>query len=281
MAIFPFEFTEFIDMKNNPLLKKFLFEKELPCIYGYTVDFNNRRVSSLLMVSTIPTCVLDSEQIVQDSLLEYIATSEVIIKHGRDKKNIKVKKLWKKRIDLARKLNVPLYIVFWNEKKVYLINILEKEEEISIENIEHLTWEDFAEKMKNLKSVKRQAKELMYVETPPFEKRLLNYGVSGPGDLDGFEITTEDNRIIFYEFSTRNLPCERLKKHDPNKFMDQDFRRWMAPMILKNQVPNSSINLVIWSPCCQEEIIIWEDIELKRNSEGKFGLRKKQIRYYS
>lgn len=277
MDIFPFEFNEFIDMKNNRLLKKFLFEKELPCIYGYTVDFNKKRVSSLLMVSLIPTCSLDSDQIIQSYLLEYITKSEVVIKHGNYEITVKVKTLWEKRVNLAHKLKVPLYVVFWNEKKIYLVeleNISEKEMKV-----EHLNWKEFARKIGNLKSVRRQTKKLMYVETHPFEKRLLKYGVSSPGDLDGFEIA-EDNRVIFYEFSTRNLPCEYLRKHDPNRFMDQDFRRWMAPMILKNQVPNGSINLVIWSPCCQTEIIIWEDVELKKNNDGNFKLEKRQLKYY-
>lgn len=285
MKIYPFEFNEFIDTKNNPLLKKFIAEKALPCIYGYTVDFNKKKVNSLIMVSTIPTCDLTSNNQVIKNILDYIQNNTVVIKHGSYQKEIKIKDLWIKRIKLSNKLKVPIYIVLWNDNVICLINIsqinISKVEEISEKDmegfVEKLSWEEFAQKLGGMKSLKKQTKKLMYVDIPPFEKRLNIYNVSSPGDLDGFEFSDED-KVILYEFSTRNVSCQDLEQHNPNTFMQQDFKRWVAPMILKNQIENSSTNLVIWSPCCRDKIIIWENIEL--NMDKKI-LTKQQVRNFS
>jgi len=258
--LFPFEFAEFTDSKNNPLLEEFVQERELPLVYGYTVDFKERKVTSLLMVSSIPTCNLKRGV---EEFKRYLEEAEVTVApRGRP---IKVWKLWKKRLKLAEVLKTSLYAVLWNEERVALVDLTHK-------RVKPLTWPEFASFIGKKKSIKAQNKPLMYASTPPFEKRLRSLGVTGPGDLDGF--TFEGERPVFYEFSTRNADCETLERHDPNRFMHQDYRRWGAPMILKEQA-GGKLNLVIWSPCCWKKLIIWKEVELQDRT-----LTKREVEVY-
>lgn len=259
MSLYPFEFSEISDSKNNPLMKKFIIELGLPLIYWYTVNFSQERITSLIMASNMPTCNIDDESLIE-KFHEYVNKESIIVKHWIIEKQLSVKSFWKLRSDLAKQIDSkgsPLYVIFRNYEKVLVYNPISKIKQ-------YLLWNEFAEFYKNLKSVKEQSKPMMYMETSMFEKHLRSYWVTGAWDMDWFIL--KDNKFVFYEFSTKNVTCEEIMLHNPNQYMNEDWRRWQAPMIFKKNIKNSIINVVIWSPCCKKFLRILNDVDLKNDN---------------
>lgn len=132
-----------------------------------------------------------------------------------------------------------------------------------------MSWDEFAEFYWNLKSIKSQKKTIMYGAKNSFEKHLNYYWVTWAWDLDGF--TIKDWIFNFYEFSTKNTWCPEIKTHNPNTYINEDFRRWEAYLLLKKVIPNSNINIIIWGTCCREFLRILNEIKLE-NKQGNYTL---------
>ena len=265
MIYLDFSFQEILDYKNNPLMLNFLVKNQLSQITSFPVDFRKKQVTSLFMISEIPVISRrEPEKIISEFLEKYLK-DKILFNYHKKNYEIKIQKLWENRKKLAEKLKVPLYVVFWNDENVILFEYYPNK------NFQIMPWKQYVEKFNRLKSLSRQTKPLMYARKSLFNQILEKYNVTGGGDLDGFLV--KKNEIVIFEFSTRNVSCDKILNHNINYFINEDKRRWEALFILKENLSNSNVktrvNVIIWSPCCKEFLLVNRDLK-KENGKIVF-----------
>ena len=155
---------------------------------------------------------------------------------------------WLGKIQLSRQLDVPLFLILWNDHAdQYLIF------QISSENSSFTV--DFQQKinscydlsiwLKHFKGITVSKKFIEQNRLPLIDECLRRNGVPWPGNLDAFWHNNKQNKILsIFEFSrTRKTP---VSTHDVNRFFKQDVYR-LKPLDILRQQLNVPLFLILWS----------------------------------
>lgn len=156
---------------------------------------------------------------------------------------------WLDRILLASRLEVPLYLVLWQEQKEefrILSVFATKGKHLEVKDEELFSsCKDLANWMSNLKGIQVSKRFIEGGRLSSIDECLRVYGVPWPGNLDGFLLNQQTHGVnAIFEFSrTRKFP---VTTHDLNLYFSQDVNRWKPLDMMRKQL-NTPLYILIWS----------------------------------
>jgi hypothetical protein len=156
---------------------------------------------------------------------------------------------WLDRIVFASTLEVPLYLVLWQDQKEefrILSVATAKEKHIEVEDEELFSsCKDLASWMSDLKGIQVSKRFIEGGRLSSIDECLRVYRVPWPGNLDGFLLNQQTQGVnAIFEFSrTRKFP---VKTHNLNLYFSQDVNRWKPLDIMRKQL-NVPLYILIWS----------------------------------
>jgi len=218
-------------------------------IDGYTIDFRKKTVTSLFMKREY-----DYESPIDVTVPNLMKT---LFRTDRPDD-------WENRFKLAKKMNIPLFLVFWPSdfpyyKKenlktpIFIINVkIDDKNQIEYNILEEGgidTLEAFIKKCRNnysFKSVKPLSIAKTYMECYLANNTLNPW----PGDLDGVIMYRNGEIKALLEFKTHN-EATPIEEEEIYKYMDQDVRRFKVLMYLQEQIGKAqnykpNILFIVW-----------------------------------
>jgi len=207
-----------------------LLEHDIPLYYveGYSVKGDNVTALFERFKSTVKV-----EEWTETEIAGYLET-------GGEKNS------WEARIALANLLDVPLYLVLWQDgREVFRIFSVSDGKIKVVSSTLFTSCRNMAQWLSNLKGIAvskgfSEAGRLSFID-----ECLRRHGVPWPGNLDGFlfsQATREVKAIV--EFSrTRKYP---VRSHNLNLYFSKDINRW-KPLDILGQRLQVPLYIVIWS----------------------------------
>lgn len=182
---------------------------------------------------------------------------------------------WTSRFLLAKRLNIPFYLIIWKEnvQKYLVIEIMSEDLDLKIINL-FLDSKNFAKWMASLKSITVKKKFVEKQRLASIDNDLRREGVPWPGNLDGFiYINNEIKSIIEFSRTRKNT----VEKHDIRPFFNQDFNRWKPFEVLRKEL-HLPAYIILWSSS-EEKIKVQKVKEITNNLyyEKEDLLEKNQI----
>ncbi len=177
---------------------------------------------------------------------------------------------WLARIVLARSLNVPLYLLLWQDggENFWLLSVDAKDEgQIVVVNKKLFnSCEDLAQWMSSLKGIHVSKGFVEPGRLSSIDQCLRRHGVPWPGNLDGFLLNKIAKEVeAIFEFSrTRKFP---VKSHDLNLYFSKDINRW-KPLDILRQSLNVPLYVVVWSS--DEKIVKLHEVQNVTDNALKF-----------
>lgn len=235
-------------LTNNKHLNK-LEEKNYTAIDSFTINQYDNSITGLVMLN-------------RDEYLPESSEVHAYLSIDFNKEHMK------NRVDLAHILNVPLYIISTTETlqdnqilkvKGYDENT-EKFEIVKGMNDGNntLTFTELFNFFKTKRNEqKKNVKPLSHFKSQDLIKKLSDSGINLGGNLDGFKLDKENNKIHLVEFSkigakksTYDWKGNQTKNYNFQKYMGKDFGRWYALETLRKSLNNkkeTDLQVIVWS----------------------------------
>ena len=150
---------------------------------------------------------------------------------------------------LASTLQVPLYLVSWQDEKdkfrILSLTIINKAKIKSRDEKLFTSCKDFAQWLGDLKGIQVSKGFVEAGRLSSIDRCLRQNKVPWPGNLDGFLVSpkTGDVNVVFELRSTR---VYSVKNHNLNNYFHEDFHGWEALDILRTQL-NVPLYILTWS----------------------------------
>lgn len=247
--------------KNKHLNK--LEEKNYTAIDSFTINQYDNSITGLVMLNR-------DEYLPESSEVHAYLSIDFNKEHMRN------------RVDLANILGVPLYIISTTETLQYsqILKVKgynENTEKFEIVNCTNnnnkLTFTELFNFFKIKRNEqKKNVKPLSHFKSQDLIKKLSDSGINLGGNLDGFKLDKENNKIHIVEFSkigakksTYDWKGNKTKNYNFQKYIGKDFGRWYALETLRKSLNNkieTDLQVIVWS-FINSNIKIFKDVVFK------------------
>lgn len=224
-------------IRETPEAKSWIYDEllrggvRLPTVEGFSVKGNSVTALFERLKSTV-----DIEEWTEKEISSWLLK--------RDQKDD-----WVDRAVLASLLDVPLYLVLWqdNRDKYRMLSVHVEDEERIVSEDEKLfnSCKELAKWLSVLKGIQVKKGFFTPKRLSSIDDCLRQNRVPWPGNLDGFLVSPETGRVDVL-FELRRTRVYSVEEHNLNKYFHQDFHGWEALDILREQL-DVPLYILTWS----------------------------------